>query len=91
MLMPEPNIDILLSTYNGEEFLSDQIDSLFRQTYKNWRLLVRDDGSTDGTVGILESYEARYPDRFRIVDRPSSNIGSTLSFGKLLALVDRRW
>lgn len=49
-------IDILLSTYNGEKYLYAQIVSIQKQTMQNWRLLVRDDGSTDNTIDILESF-----------------------------------
>lgn len=50
-------IDILLATYNGEEYLKDLLDSLEKQTYKAWRLVVSDDGSTDSTVEILKKYQ----------------------------------
>jgi len=43
-------IDILLATYNGEAFLKKQIDSLLAQEFEDWRLLVRDDGSSDRTA-----------------------------------------
>ncbi|MEO8736138.1 MAG: glycosyltransferase family 2 protein [Edaphobacter sp.] len=62
-----PEIEILLATYNGERFLREQIDSIFAQDYGNWRVLARDDGSTDSTVSILEEYAARFPDRFRVM------------------------
>jgi glycosyltransferase involved in cell wall biosynthesis len=62
-----PEIEILLATYNGERFLSEQIDSILAQDYANLRILARDDGSDDGTVAILEEYAGRFPDRFRVV------------------------
>ena len=46
-------IDILLSTYNGEKYLSEQLDSLFSQSYNDFRIIVRDDGSSDKTKDIL--------------------------------------
>lgn len=49
-------IAILLSTYNGERFLQEQLDSLFQQTRTDWVLFVRDDGSSDNTINILNSY-----------------------------------
>lgn len=49
-------VDIIMATYNGEKYLTEQIESLIGQTHKNWRLLVSDDGSTDNTVDILERY-----------------------------------
>ncbi|MBQ6568444.1 MAG: glycosyltransferase, partial [Treponema sp.] len=58
--MPDTTITILLSTYNGERYLEEQLASLFAQTWwDKCRLVVRDDGSTDGTAGILRKYEAR--------------------------------
>lgn len=49
-------IAILLSTYNGDRYLKEQLDSLFNQTYKDWILYIRDDGSTDSTLRIIEKY-----------------------------------
>lgn len=52
------NIAILLATYNGARYLSEQMDSLIAQTYSNWQLFIHDDGSQDDTTSILERYEA---------------------------------
>ena len=49
-------ITILMATYNGEAYLKQQLDSILTQTYTNWKLVIRDDGSTDGTLGIITSY-----------------------------------
>lgn len=48
---------IMMSTYNGECFLREQIESLLKQNNEDITILVRDDGSSDKTVGILEEYE----------------------------------
>ncbi len=48
---------ILLCTYNGEEFLSAQLDSIVRQTHENWVIYASDDGSNDATLDILKSYQ----------------------------------
>ena len=50
-------VQILMSTYNGEKYLKEQIESILAQEEVNIKLLVRDDGSTDNTIQILESYE----------------------------------
>ncbi|MEE3742813.1 glycosyltransferase family 2 protein [Streptococcus dysgalactiae] len=50
------NINILLSTYNGERFLAEQIQSIQKQTIKDWTLLIRDDGSTDRTPDIIREF-----------------------------------
>ena len=52
-------IEILMATYNGEKYISEQIDSIINQTCKNWKLLIRDDGSQDKTLEILEGYEKK--------------------------------
>jgi glycosyltransferase involved in cell wall biosynthesis len=50
------NIAILLSTYNGASFLQDQIESILNQTNKEWNLFIRDDGSSDETLTIINKY-----------------------------------
>lgn len=54
-------VQILMSTYNGEKYVEQQIESLIQQDHKNLEILIRDDGSTDNTVSILEKYSAQYP------------------------------
>lgn len=54
--MLEPLVDILLATYNGECFIAEQIESIRLQTYTNWRLLISDDCSTDGTLDIVHRF-----------------------------------
>jgi glycosyltransferase involved in cell wall biosynthesis len=50
-------ITVLMSTYNGEMYLKEQLDSILNQEQVDLTLLIRDDGSTDGTVNILKEYE----------------------------------
>ncbi|MGL5947828.1 MAG: glycosyltransferase [Aeromonas sp.] len=60
--MEDKSVDILLATYNGSEFIVEQIESILKQSYKNIRLLIRDDGSTDNTFNIakkIASLDAR--------------------------------
>lgn len=53
-------VQILISTYNGEQYIREQIDSILAQTYPDIQICVRDDGSTDGTIEILEEYCSKY-------------------------------
>ena len=70
-------IIVLISTYNGEKYLKAQLDSLFSQSYKNFKLIARDDGSSDKTLEILKSYDIEL--------LPSNeNIGVKSSFETLL-------
>lgn len=72
---------VLLSTYNGEHYLQEQLDSLLQQTFPNIQLVVRDDGSTDNTLEILKQYTAQHP---RITLLEGTNIGVVKSFTALL-------
>lgn len=73
-------VNVLISTYNGEKYITAQIDSILNQTYTNSRIYVRDDGSTDQTVSILKTYEKRN----QIVLLEGENIGFGRSFMQLL-------
>lgn len=50
---------IILASFNGASFLGEQLDSLIAQTDTNWSLLIRDDGSSDGTLEILQDYSKK--------------------------------
>jgi glycosyltransferase involved in cell wall biosynthesis len=75
-------VDILLSTFNGEAFLPEQLDSLLAQSFSNWRLSIRDDGSTDRTWEILEDYAGRDPRIELLPER--AHLGAQGSFSRLL-------
>lgn len=75
-------IYILLSTYNGERFLREQLDSILAQTYTDWRLYARDDGSTDGTCSILKDYAEQ--DGRIVVIKDDKRFGAKCSFVYLL-------
>lgn len=76
-------IDILLSTYNGEQYLVEQLESLFQQSYKDWNLLIRDDGSTDNTIVLLNAYQIKHPDKI-ILFIDKKNVGVVKSFEYLM-------
>lgn len=76
--------DILLATYNGERFIADLLDSLLSQTQADFRVLARDDGSSDATVGILQEFEARFGGRLQIIGDGSPTGSPTLNFEVLM-------
>ena len=76
-------IEILLSTYFGAEFLEQQINSLLNQSYKDIRITIRDDGSNDSTISIIKNYIERFPHQINLMPG-CENIGSKRSFMKLL-------
>jgi len=74
-----------LATYNGAEFLSDQIQSIQEQTISNWILLVRDDGSEDSTRDVLDKLAAK-DKRIRCVHDTLGSLGAARNFGELMRL-----
>ena len=77
------HIDILLATYQGETFLESQLESILLQSYSNYHVLIRDDGSTDRTLSIIETFCQKYPDK--IFHIPSSErLGAKGNFSELM-------
>lgn len=81
-------IAILLSTYNGGDFLKEQIDSFLIQTIVDWQLYIRDDGSRDNTIDILKDYTEKYPNKIHFINDVQCNLGAGNSFMYLLDVVD---
>jgi glycosyltransferase involved in cell wall biosynthesis len=82
----EAAITILLSTYNGEKFLAAQLESFVAQDFEDWRLVWRDDGSSDSTVAMMRAFaDTLAPGR--CVESPSSgpHLGAAPSFLLLLS------
>jgi rhamnosyltransferase len=77
------DVFIVLSGYNGARYISEQIESIRRQTFRDWILLVRDDGSSDGTVQLLESLAAAEA-RICLLRDGRGNLGPAQSFGVLM-------
>ena len=77
-------VTILMSTYNGEQFLEEQIESIQQQTFTDWELLIRDDGSKDQTPSIIKKF-AEKDDRIVFINPHNrENIGVIQSFHSLL-------
>lgn len=62
-LYSDNKVAIILCTYNGEEFIREQLDSIYAQNHKNWELWVFDDGSTDKTIEIVKAYQKAWVDK----------------------------
>ncbi len=78
-----PRIAVLLSTYNGDAFLAEQLDSLLSQEAVQLELFVRDDGSTDNTKQILAEYASHWPQLETPLGR--RRLGPCMSFLRLLS------
>ena len=71
-------IEILLPTFNGSKYLEVQLQSLFDQTNQDWTLLIRDDGSTDETVSIIEKWQLTYPEKIDFIKDEFKKLGASL-------------
>lgn len=79
-----PEVVILMSTYNGERFICQQLDSVLNQVEVKVKLIIRDDGSSDSTTSILTEYEEKYKDKICLLPFYEDNKGSANSFMYLL-------
>ena len=82
----KPNIAILMATYNGEKYLGEQMNSIITQTNQEWHLFIHDDGSTDSTLRLLQSYAEKYPQQISILHYPPQG-GALNNFMSLLEKV----
>lgn len=82
-----PRLAILLSTYNGEEFLGEQLDSILDQSVKDIVIVVRDDGSSDETTAVLARYEKNYSEKFCLLPSDDQSLGAKGSFACLMRYV----
>lgn len=74
-------VQVLLSSYNGEKFISEQIDSILEQKDVEVKILIRDDGSSDSTLDIIAKY---HNDNIEVIK--ANNVGATKSFFELIRL-----
>lgn len=80
-------VTVLLAVYNGERYLAEQLDSLLNQTVKDINIIIRDDGSTDGSVNIINEYLSNYPERIKqIFGKPTKSACG--NFKELLKAAD---
>jgi len=68
-------ITIVMATYNGAEFICEQLESLANQTFEKWQLLVTDDGSTDDTLEIIRSFSSDHLDhKVCVIEGPKRGV-----------------
>ena len=85
----ERSVDVLMATYNGDKYLSEQIDSIFSQTYGDWTLYIQDDGSNDKTLDIIRKYADG--NKVILVDKGLTRQGACMNFMSLLNMVESRY
>ena len=85
-----PNVTVIIPTYNREAFIVKAINSVLNQGFKDFEVIVVDDGSTDGTRGALEPYSSRikYVHQKNAGVSAARNAGITLAAGDWIAFLD---
>ena len=79
-IMAYPRISVIMSVYNGERYLGEAIESILNQTFADFEFLIVNDGSTDGSLEIIQSYR---DERIRVINN-EQNIGLTKSLNKAI-------
>lgn len=70
---------VFLPVYNGSKYIKETIESVIKQDYKDFELVITDDKSTDKSIEILEKYKSQYPDKITVITNQSNlGVGSTL-------------
>ncbi len=86
-----PLVSVFCPTYNQEDFVGEALESILAQDYQPLEILVPDDGSEDGTIGIVEGYVSRHPGMIRLIRGPhvgitgNCNRGLTAARGEFVA------
>ncbi|HLT20208.1 MAG TPA: glycosyltransferase [Thermomicrobiales bacterium] len=92
-----PLVSVIMIFLNEERFISEAIESVLAQSYRNWELLLVDDGSTDRSAEIAREYATRCPDRIRYLSHPDGdnrgmsaarNLGLGHARGDFVAFLD---
>lgn len=93
---PSPLISIITPTYNHEKFIADCIESVLKQTFTNWEMIILNDGSTDQTAPIVEKY-AQQDNRISLINQENVGIfrlsetynkGLSMSHGEFIAILE---
>ena len=89
-----PEVSVIMPVYNGEEFLSEAIESVIAQIYPDWEIIAVNDGSTDRSLEILNGYEQRLPSKMHVISQGNSgpsiarNTAITAAIGEYIAFLD---
>jgi glycosyltransferase involved in cell wall biosynthesis len=87
-------VSVIMPAYNVERYLAEAVDSVLAQTYRDFELVIVNDGSTDGTLAIAERYRDAHPEHIRIVSQANRglaaarNAGMRAATGAIFALLD---
>lgn len=79
-MINNPTISVVISVYNGEKYLSEAIESVLNQTYKDFEFIIINDGSTDNSLEIIKKYQNQ-DERIVLISRENKGLVSSLNEG----------
>lgn len=79
--MNHPEVSIIVPVYNVEKYLGGCLDSLLKQTYSDFEIILVNDGSTDSSGKICEEYADSHPDRIRVINRVNGGLSAARNTG----------
>ena len=92
--MPNPRVTVIMPSFNASQFISEAIDAVIEQTFRNWELLIVDDASADGTTNLAHDYQCS-DDRIRLIAEKTNrgpayarNVGLRQARGDFIAFLD---
>lgn len=87
-------VSVIINNYNYARFVHEAIESVLFQTYKDWELIIIDDGSSDNSSEVIKKYVSLYPDRISFIEKENGgqascfNVGFNISKGEIIAFLD---
>ena len=93
--MIKHSVSVALTTYNGEKYIAEQLESIIKQSYPVYEIIISDDASKDDTVNIVKQYKKNYPNIILLEN--TKNVGLNQNFerairkcsGQLIAICDQ--
>lgn len=80
-----PKISVIIPVYNSEKYIEKCLESVLNQTYKNYEIIVINDGSKDNSKEILSKYQEKYPEVIKHIEQENKGVAKTRNYGIKLA------
>lgn len=82
-------VTVVMATYNGFDYIGEQLNSIAAQTYKDWKLVIRDDGSTDGTMELVQEFANKFNNKVHIIETGEPSGSARNNFAILIGEVSQ--
>lgn len=83
-----PKVSVIIPVYNGQQYIGKTIDSVINQSFKDWEIIVVNDGSTDRSSEILQDYILKLGNKIRVYDTSNKGVSNARNLGIKLSESD---